>query len=98
MYQTLICVIPCTALLCNVLIYIMKACVHLEAIDLLERTLYLDPDARITAAQALAHPYLARYADPTDEPNSEPYYQSFEEKELDIPTWKSKSWAIESSD
>nr|ALF99798.1 mitogen activated protein kinase p38 [Urechis unicinctus] len=58
------------------------------AVDLLEHMLELDPDTRITAEQALAHPYLRQYADPSDEPSSEVYDQSFEEKDLDIPTWK----------
>lgn len=64
--------------------------VVVAAIDLLERMLDLDPDTRITADGALAHPYLAQYADPDDEPTCDPYDQSFEEKELEIPTWKSK--------
>ena len=29
--------------------------------------LIIDPDRRITAEQALTHPYLANYADPEDE-------------------------------
>jgi hypothetical protein len=37
--------------------------------------LELDADKRITAEEALAHPYLAQYADPTDEPTSLPYDQ-----------------------
>ena len=53
------------------------------AIDLLEKMLEIDPDRRITAEQTLAHPYLAQYADPTDEPNSAPYDQTFEDY-LDI--------------
>jgi len=64
----------------------------LQAIDLLERMLDLDPDSRITAEQALSHPYLAQYADPTDEPISEPYDQSFEDKDYDIATWKKLIW------
>jgi p38 MAP kinase len=58
------------------------------AIDLLERMLDLDPDTRITAEQALAHEYLKQYSDPSDEPVSLPYDQSFEEKEFDIAKWK----------
>lgn len=61
------------------------------AINLLERMLDLDPDTRITAEEALAHAYLKQYADPSDEPTSESYDQSFEEKDMDIATWKSKT-------
>jgi len=53
--------------------------------------LNLDPDLRITAEQALAHPYMQQYADPADEPTSAPYDQSFEEQDLDIDAWKSQS-------
>ena len=60
------------------------------AIDLLERMLDLDPDTRITAEGALSHPYLAQYADPTDEPTSEPYDSTFEERDYEIPIWRSK--------
>ena len=52
--------------------------------------LELDADKRITAEQALAHPYLAQYADPTDEPVSEAYDQSFEDMEVSVPEWKSE--------
>ena len=37
------------------------------AVDLLEKLLVMDPDRRLTAEQALAHPYFANYADPDDE-------------------------------
>jgi p38 MAP kinase len=50
----------------------------------------LDPEHRITAEGALAHPYLQQYADPSDEPVSPPYDQSFEEQDLDIDGWRSK--------
>ena len=61
-----------------------------SAIDLLEKTLDMDSDKRVTAEQALAHPYLAVYADPTDEPSSPPYDQTFEDLDLPVDQWKGK--------
>uniref|UniRef100_A0A4W4ESA0 mitogen-activated protein kinase n=1 Tax=Electrophorus electricus TaxID=8005 RepID=A0A4W4ESA0_ELEEL len=57
-------------------------------VDLLEKMLVLDTDKRITAAEALAHSYFAQYHDPDDEPEAEPYDQSFESRELEIEEWK----------
>ncbi|OQV25295.1 Mitogen-activated protein kinase 14 [Hypsibius exemplaris] len=60
-----------------------------SAIGLLKQMLELDPDVRVTAEQALAHPYLADYHDPLDEPICElPYDQAFEELEIPIDEWK----------
>lgn len=50
--------------------------------------LVLDTDKRITAAEALAHSYFSQYHDPDDEPEAEPYDQSFESRELEIEEWK----------
>ncbi|EEB15811.1 mitogen-activated protein kinase ERK-A, putative [Pediculus humanus corporis] len=61
---------------------------NILAIDLLEQMLELDADKRITAEQALAHRYLSQYADPSDEPVSAPYDQSFEDMELPVEKWK----------
>lgn len=58
--------------------------------DLLEKMLVLDTDKRITASKALAHPYFGQYHDPDDEPEADPYDQSFESRELEIEEWKSK--------
>ncbi|XP_038871570.1 mitogen-activated protein kinase 14A-like isoform X2 [Salvelinus namaycush] len=58
------------------------------AVDLLEKMLVLDTDKRITASETLAHPYFSQYHDPDDEPESEPYDQSFESRELEIEEWK----------
>ncbi len=40
------------------------------AVDLLGKLLHIDPDRRPSAEEALAHPYLAGYADPDDEVNT----------------------------
>lgn len=39
-----------------------------EASDLLEKLLEIDPAKRITAAEAIKHPYLKAFHEPTDEP------------------------------
>merc|ERR1712223_1242245 len=62
------------------------------AIDLSEKMLEVDADRRITAEQALAHQYLAQYADPTDEPTSAPYDQTFEDLDLPVDQWKEYVW------
>uniref|UniRef100_A0A8C2GF55 mitogen-activated protein kinase n=1 Tax=Cyprinus carpio TaxID=7962 RepID=A0A8C2GF55_CYPCA len=80
-------------------VYLLKTpvCVDFQSgksiltVDLLEKMLVLDTDKRITAAEALAHPYFAQYHDPDDEPEAEPFDQSFESRELDIEEWKRES-------
>lgn len=60
-----------------------------ECIDLLEKMLMLDPRKRITAAEALQHPYLAPYHDPTDEPVAEQRFDwSFNDIDLPVEEWK----------
>ncbi|XP_078091699.1 mitogen-activated protein kinase 11-like [Mustelus asterias] len=58
------------------------------AVDLLQKMLILDTDKRITATDALTHPYFAQYHDPDDEPEAEPYDESIENKERTIDEWK----------
>lgn len=52
--------------------------------------LILDSDKRITATEALAHPYFVQYHDPDDEPEAELYDESIENKERIIDEWKGK--------
>ena len=49
---------------------------------------------RLTAEQALQHPYLADYSDPSDEPTSEPFDDSFEDANFSVIEWKSKLLAV----
>lgn len=42
------------------------------ALDLLDRMLTFNPNKRITVEEALAHPYLEQYYDPTDEVGQPP--------------------------
>jgi p38 MAP kinase len=67
---------------------------YLAAVDLIEKMLELDSDKRINAEQALAHPYLSQYADPTDEPGSQIYDQSFEDMDLPVERWKGRTITI----
>ena len=59
------------------------------ALDLLEKMLVFDPRTRISAAEGLAHEYLAPYHDPTDEPvAAEKFDWSFNDADLPVDTWK----------
>lgn len=60
-----------------------------DAIDLLEKMLVFDPKKRITAADALAHPYLSPYHDPIDEPIAEAKFDwNFNDADLPVDTWR----------
>ena len=60
-----------------------------DAVDLLSKMLVFDPRERITAADALSHPYLAPYHDPTDEPVAEQKFDwSFNNADLPVENWK----------
>lgn len=61
------------------------------AIDLLEKTLNLDPDYRPTASKAMEHPYLSQYHDPSDEPVSAPLDIDFD-GDFPIEKWKELIW------
>eukprot|EP00730_Choanoeca_flexa_P015745 TRINITY_DN7297_c0_g2_i2.p1 TRINITY_DN7297_c0_g2~~TRINITY_DN7297_c0_g2_i2.p1 ORF type:complete len:407 (+),score=86.44 TRINITY_DN7297_c0_g2_i2:158-1222(+) len=55
-----------------------------KALDLLRAMLTFNPDHRITVEQALAHPYLEQYYDPTDEPVADAPF-TFEMELDDLP-------------
>lgn len=60
------------------------------ALDLLERMLDLDPDTRISTAEALQHEYLKLYYDPSDEPVTQQSDHSYEKENYNLPTWREK--------
>jgi p38 MAP kinase len=67
----------------------------ITAIDMLEKMLVFNPKSRITAGEALAHPYLAPYHDPTDEPVADEKFDwSFNDADLPVDTWKIMMYVI----
>lgn len=53
------------------------------AIDLLEKMLVFDVTERVSAKEALAHPYLAQYHNPSDEPEVEhPFDWTFDNSDV----------------
>ncbi|EIN08637.1 mitogen activated protein kinase-like protein [Punctularia strigosozonata HHB-11173 SS5] len=60
------------------------------AVDLLDKCLTFSPKTRIDVAGALAHPYLAPYHDPADEPTAEPLDPSFFDFDTGEPLGKER--------
>ncbi|KAL4900343.1 mitogen-activated protein kinase hog1 [Aspergillus multicolor] len=60
-----------------------------NAIGLLDAMLVYSPKDRLSATDALQHPYLAPYHDPSDEPEAEEKFDwSFNDADLPVDTWK----------
>lgn len=59
--------------------------VNAMGLDLLSKMLVFDPTTRITADEALRHPYLSTYHDPNDEPSGEAISPEF----FDFDNYKS---------
>ncbi|XP_048659151.1 mitogen-activated protein kinase 12-like isoform X3 [Marmota marmota marmota] len=58
------------------------------AVDLLEKMLVLDAEQRVTAAEALAHPYFESLHDTEDEPKAQKYDDSFDDVDRTLDEWK----------
>ncbi|XP_023558267.1 mitogen-activated protein kinase 12 isoform X2 [Octodon degus] len=58
------------------------------AVNLLEKMLVLDSEQRVTAAEALAHPYFESLHDTEDEPNAQKYDDSFDDVDRTLDEWK----------
>ncbi|XP_019399011.1 PREDICTED: mitogen-activated protein kinase 12 isoform X1 [Crocodylus porosus] len=58
------------------------------AVNLLEKMLVLDAEKRITAAEALIHPYFEPIHDPEEENEAEKYDDTFDNMDLPLDEWK----------
>uniref|UniRef100_A0A8C5PAY4 mitogen-activated protein kinase n=1 Tax=Leptobrachium leishanense TaxID=445787 RepID=A0A8C5PAY4_9ANUR len=61
------------------------------AVNILEKMLVLDAEKRITATEALCHPYFEQFHDEDDETEADPYDDSFDNVELPLEEWRRKS-------
>nr|XP_023398399.1 mitogen-activated protein kinase 12 isoform X2 [Loxodonta africana] len=58
------------------------------AVNLLEKMLVLDAEQRVTAAEALAHPYFEALHEAEDEPTPQKYDDSFDDVDRTLDEWK----------
>lgn len=61
------------------------------AVNLLEKMLVLDAEQRVTAAEALTHPYFESLHDAEDEPQAQKYDESFDDVDRTLDEWK-REW------
>ncbi|XP_023671037.2 mitogen-activated protein kinase 12 isoform X1 [Paramormyrops kingsleyae] len=59
-----------------------------DAMTLLERMLVLDPENRVSAAEALTMPFFAEFREPEEETEAQPYDHSQDNAELTLEQWK----------
>lgn len=53
--------------------------------------LLLDPECRVTAAEALIMPYFTEYREPEDETEAQPYDHSLDNTDQSLDQWKRES-------
>ncbi|XP_010632568.1 mitogen-activated protein kinase 12 isoform X3 [Fukomys damarensis] len=58
------------------------------AVNLLEKMLVLDAEQRVTAGEALAHPYFESLHDTEEEPKAQKYDDSVDDVDLTLDEWK----------
>ena len=63
-----------------------------QAVDLVRRCLDYNTETRITAEQALAHPYLSDWAGSGDESTGTPYIPVYDYQDLSVAQWKQHIW------
>ncbi|KAF2974546.1 hypothetical protein EK904_001413 [Melospiza melodia maxima] len=59
-----------------------------DPVNLLEKMLVLDAEKRVTAAEALLHPYFEPIHDPEEEIEAEKYDDTFDNMDLPLDEWK----------
>lgn len=60
---------------------------------MMEKMLLLDPEKRVTAAEALTLPYFTEFRDSEEEKEAQPYDHSLDNAELSVDQWKRKDEA-----
>uniref|UniRef100_A0A3B4XM89 mitogen-activated protein kinase n=1 Tax=Seriola lalandi dorsalis TaxID=1841481 RepID=A0A3B4XM89_SERLL len=59
-----------------------------QAMSVLERMLLLDPQSRVTAAEALTLPYFTEFREPEEETEAQLYDHSLDNTDLPLDQWK----------
>uniref|UniRef100_A0A3Q3EVL1 mitogen-activated protein kinase n=1 Tax=Labrus bergylta TaxID=56723 RepID=A0A3Q3EVL1_9LABR len=59
-----------------------------QAVSVLERMLLLDPEQRVTAAEALSLPYFKEFREPEEETEAQPYDHSIDNTDMQLNLWK----------
>ncbi|KAL0968482.1 hypothetical protein UPYG_G00267420 [Umbra pygmaea] len=62
--------------------------VNPQGVSVIERMLLLDPERRVTAAEALALPYFSEFREPEEETEAQLYDHSVDNSDLSLEQWK----------